>query len=1348
MRNLVNEQGDRIRATVLLATFVAIAGTAWTWSGITAKATPSGSAYVAVSPCRVLDTRGASGPTAGAPIAGGTTLDVTVTGTFCGTTVPSGATAVVLNATVTSPTKNGFLSLYPTGSPSSTSNLNFATGQTVANLTTVQVGSGGKVTMSNGQAAGGTAHVILDLEGYYADPGTSTAGQYVPLTPARITDTRGGSGCPNAGQTIAAGHSLNVQVTGATTCSGGAGGVPSTGVSAVVFNLTGTHGTSGTFLTAYPAGASSVPTASNLNIGPGETRPNRVIIPVGSGGQISVFNANGNQDVVIDVDGYYTDGTASAGAGTLFTPITPTRFEDTRTDGHTIPANGTLTFQVAGFFGVPSGATAVVENVTDDHATQGSYFTVFPGPTQPLASDLNFGPGQDNPNLAQATLASDGTERIFNCCGSADAIVDVFGYFAAQSAPSTNQTYTVSAPSPSATPTVSTSGSATQGQVTYTVSGFTSSNTPTGHVDIALLPETGANAPVNTGGTWTFTSSAGSGMAGNAAGEATSDKQTSTSVSSPNQSPTNVPACVPATSGCFGYISSINGSPTSNAPDLAIDVTAASGGTLTFTVNSFQVDGAIPVVFSEPMSSDTGTLMVGTNAQPAAGYPFGVGGAVNWEAAPATTGTYTDWVVSAVDNAGNAFVACDQGNTQCLTFSDSTGGDSYTYLDPSQALTLAQFQAMLSGPTAQKNGLPASIPGDELTITYSTSGSSMFAFSNSTAASSPGSGSPGGQADVPAAPSGLAATASTTPSGVQLSWMAAPNLDVAMDSSATYKLYRAPVTGSTVGTYAPLVSPAACASPSSTCVVDTTATAGQSYSYVVSAVSGTMNSNVATEGPASAAAMFTAAATPPISISTAETPCSACTTLVATDQLKVVFNETVTLASTWNLVLTDNTNVNTLDNTNSIAALSTTTVTNDTVTYQVGPSGPTKTSGTNASLTNLEALTQMGVAAPGGSGGRWNLPGSGRATADGGSTAQSGQVRVFTLPPGPATNTPIGQAPAAGATAPSTVTVSSCMGTDAIRVYKADGTYIGPSTPPSCASGTATVTTAQTMTAGQTILVTQQASNAYESLASPVVVANPMTVTGPATAPTAGMAANYTLSAPGLANGTYTICVGGPGTVSCSGAGTPAAPSPNGTAGTYPTSVSFSGGNATEPVTLVDATSGALFFTLSGGTLTAPYQGSLSVTVGPAAVDTAYIPAGSSMCLTSSFTASALTQPATPTGNATQTDMGTPPPAACFQNPPTGLTIQALDQFGNMATGSGTVMVVSSDSAATNVGVCSSVSASCTTASASITIAGGTGTLYLWINSTSAFAGVTLTFSQMTPPTPNTMYTQVTTVSD
>ena len=92
----------------------------------------------------------------------------------------------------------------------------------------------------------------------------------------------------------------------------GRGGVPATGAGAVALNVTATNPTAGSFLTVWPTGAPR-PLASNLNYGIGQTVPNLVIVPVGTNGQISIYNNTGGVDVVVDVLGWFPVGNSYTG---------------------------------------------------------------------------------------------------------------------------------------------------------------------------------------------------------------------------------------------------------------------------------------------------------------------------------------------------------------------------------------------------------------------------------------------------------------------------------------------------------------------------------------------------------------------------------------------------------------------------------------------------------------------------------------------------------------------------------------------------------------------------------------------------------------------------------------------------------------------------------------------------------------------------------------------------------------------------------------------------------------------------------------------------------------------------
>jgi len=370
-----------------------------------------------LTPARLLDTRTGIGGVA-TRLAGGQTIDVQVVGRAG---VPaSGVAAVILNATVTNPSQFSYLTVYPTGiARPVASNMNFVAGQTLASLTVVGVGSGGRVSVFN---AAGSTDVILDVAGWVAATGTTTGtvGIFRPAASARILDTRSGIGALGPGQ------SLSFQV-------GGQGGVSATGVSAVVMNLTATNEASAGWLNAFPTGTSSPPT-SNLNFAAGQTVANRAIVPLGTGGKVTIYNGGGRTDVVVDISGWFSDGSDTTLTAGEYTGTAPTRILDTRSAGGPIGAGQTLV-SVAGLAGIPAMGSpvqprAALLNLTVTNPTAASYLAVYPsGVGQPATSDLNVTPGVTVTNLVVAAVGADGKVVVFNAAGSADLIVDVEGWY-------------------------------------------------------------------------------------------------------------------------------------------------------------------------------------------------------------------------------------------------------------------------------------------------------------------------------------------------------------------------------------------------------------------------------------------------------------------------------------------------------------------------------------------------------------------------------------------------------------------------------------------------------------------------------------------------------------------------------------------------------------------------------------------------------------------------------------------------------------------------------------------------------------------------------------------------------
>ena len=386
----------------------------------TTTSLPATGRYTSLTPARILDTRNGTGGFS-QPIAGGQSITVQVAGN--GGVPTTGVSAVALNVTAVNPTAGGYLSVYPTGTATPTaSNLNFTPGQIVPNMVVAKLSTNGQVDVYN---ATGSVDVVFDVAGWYSNASTGSGGTYGSLPPARILDTRNGTG--TFGGAVAGGSAISVQVTGQ-------GGVPASGVGAVVLNVTAVNPTAGSYLSVYPNG-SSVPTASNLNFGPGETVPNMVVAKVGTGGKVNVYNAVGSTDVLFDVAGWYADGSTSNAATGLYGPLSPVRILDTR-DGlggysHEVGPGQNISVQAAGVGGVPStGVSAVVLNVTVTNPNSGSYLTVYPtGSSLPTASNLNFMPGQTVPNLVVVKVGSNGQLNVYNAVGSTDVIFDVTGWY-------------------------------------------------------------------------------------------------------------------------------------------------------------------------------------------------------------------------------------------------------------------------------------------------------------------------------------------------------------------------------------------------------------------------------------------------------------------------------------------------------------------------------------------------------------------------------------------------------------------------------------------------------------------------------------------------------------------------------------------------------------------------------------------------------------------------------------------------------------------------------------------------------------------------------------------------------
>ncbi len=73
---------------------------------------------------------------------------------------------------------------------------------------------------------------------------------------------------------------------------------------------------------------------------------------------------------------------------------------------------------------------AAVFNVTVTEPTASGYITVFPAPPPPpVASNLNYVPGQTVPNLVIAGVGTGGATDFYNYAGCSHLVIDVFAAF-------------------------------------------------------------------------------------------------------------------------------------------------------------------------------------------------------------------------------------------------------------------------------------------------------------------------------------------------------------------------------------------------------------------------------------------------------------------------------------------------------------------------------------------------------------------------------------------------------------------------------------------------------------------------------------------------------------------------------------------------------------------------------------------------------------------------------------------------------------------------------------------------------------------------------------------------------
>ena len=336
--------------------------------------TTSALAFYPLTQCRVVDTRNATGPLGGPTLSAGTSRAFPVQSSSCG--IPSTAQAYSLNVTAVPQGDLQYLTTWPTGGTRPlVSTLNSPTGEEVANAAIVPAGTSGEISVHVTNAS----DVVLDIDGYFAPPGTGGLSLYT-VTPCRVIDTRSGAGAFTG--------VLKVNV-GGSTCA------PPSTAQAYVFNATAVPDGGLNYLTLWPDGQTQ-PVVSTLSAADGAIMSNMAIVPT-TDESVDAYSSN-STNLILDLSGYFAPPLSDA--GTLTVSTTSLAFGDVvKGSSETLPV--TLT--------ASGTAPVTINSATINGAgftVSGATFPLTLSPNQAVTLNVQFAPTAGGAVTGELTINS------------------------------------------------------------------------------------------------------------------------------------------------------------------------------------------------------------------------------------------------------------------------------------------------------------------------------------------------------------------------------------------------------------------------------------------------------------------------------------------------------------------------------------------------------------------------------------------------------------------------------------------------------------------------------------------------------------------------------------------------------------------------------------------------------------------------------------------------------------------------------------------------------------------------------------------------------------------------------
>jgi hypothetical protein len=376
---------------------------------------PATQRFIAVAPCRVVDTRNADGTFGGPAIGGGSSRDFPIPQGSCG--IPASATSYALNVTVVPRGTLDYLTVWPTGATRPVVSTLNSDGRVKANAAIVPAGTGEAISVY----ATNTTDVILDITGYFTT-GTNSALAFFPLTPCRVADTRGAIG-PLGGPILHREQARDFPVQ-TSACN-----IPSAAQAySMNFTVIPKNGKSLGYLTVWPKGQ-AMPTVSTLNATTGTITANAAIVPAGTGGDIETYAYGNDTDLIIDINGYFAPASSGSNPMSLYN-LEPCRVLDTRQPPPQQPFTGERTVDVANSAcGVPGNVSGYVLNATVVPPAPLGYLTLWPdGQGQPTVSTLNANDGAVTSNMAIVPTLNQSIDAF--AYSPTHLILDISAYFA------------------------------------------------------------------------------------------------------------------------------------------------------------------------------------------------------------------------------------------------------------------------------------------------------------------------------------------------------------------------------------------------------------------------------------------------------------------------------------------------------------------------------------------------------------------------------------------------------------------------------------------------------------------------------------------------------------------------------------------------------------------------------------------------------------------------------------------------------------------------------------------------------------------------------------------------------